>query len=106
MFAVCAACNGADGISDIEGKVTRVGASECGQRGSFNRDRDLANEPNWWKRLVNRRQIKNAPMVREHRAKPRVRSVPAREDRKRESQELDRAREAGCLRSNSSRRRY
>ena len=39
MFAVCAACNGADGISDIEGKVTRVGASECGQRASFNRRR-------------------------------------------------------------------
>jgi hypothetical protein len=28
--------NGADGISDIEGKATRVGASECGQRTSFN----------------------------------------------------------------------
>src|SRR5437763_14169819 len=28
MFAVWPACNGADGISDIEGKVTRVGASE------------------------------------------------------------------------------
>ena len=28
--------NGADGISDIEGKVTRVGASERGQRMSFN----------------------------------------------------------------------
>jgi hypothetical protein len=42
MFAVWPACNGADGISDIEGKVTRVGASECGQRASFNRDRDLA----------------------------------------------------------------
>jgi hypothetical protein len=28
--------NGADGISDIEGKVTRVGASERGQRTSFN----------------------------------------------------------------------
>src|SRR5207244_9620115 len=28
MFAVCPACNGADGISDMEGKVTRVGASE------------------------------------------------------------------------------
>jgi hypothetical protein len=38
MFAVWPACNGADGISDIEGKVTRVGASECGQRASFNRD--------------------------------------------------------------------
>src|SRR6266513_1029977 len=61
MFAVWAACNGADGISDMEGKVTRVGASEwsrraardidgktdrsngrehmsqCGQRASFNR---------------------------------------------------------------------
>jgi predicted RNase H-like HicB family nuclease len=42
MFAVWPACNGADGISDIEGKVTRGGASECGQRASFNRDRD------WW----------------------------------------------------------
>jgi hypothetical protein len=31
--------NGADGISNIEGKVTRVGASECGQRASFNRRR-------------------------------------------------------------------
>jgi hypothetical protein len=47
MFAVWSACNGADGISDIEGKVTRVGASECGQRASFNRDRDLADEPHW-----------------------------------------------------------
>ena len=28
--------NGADGISDIEGKATRVGASERGQRMSFN----------------------------------------------------------------------
>jgi hypothetical protein len=28
--------NGADGFSDIEGKATRVGASECGQRMSFN----------------------------------------------------------------------
>jgi hypothetical protein len=36
MFAVWPACNGADGISDIEGKVTRVGASERGQRTSFN----------------------------------------------------------------------
>jgi hypothetical protein len=35
MFALWPACNGADGISDIEGKVTRVGASECGQRASF-----------------------------------------------------------------------
>ena len=29
--------NGASGTSDIEGKVTRVGASECGQRMSFKR---------------------------------------------------------------------
>src|SRR6266566_6214673 len=28
--------NGADGISDIEGKATRVGASERGKRTSFN----------------------------------------------------------------------
>ena len=28
--------NGAGGFSDIEGKATRVGASECGQRTSFN----------------------------------------------------------------------
>ena len=28
--------NGANGMSDIEGKVTRVGASERGQRASFN----------------------------------------------------------------------
>ncbi len=28
--------NGANGMSDIEGKVTRVGASERGQRTSFN----------------------------------------------------------------------
>jgi hypothetical protein len=27
--------NGANGVSDIEGKVTRVGASEYGQRTSF-----------------------------------------------------------------------
>ena len=29
--------NGADGCSDIEGKATRVGASERGQRMSFNK---------------------------------------------------------------------
>ena len=29
--------NGAEGISDIEGKATRVGASERGQRASFKR---------------------------------------------------------------------
>jgi hypothetical protein len=29
--------NGASGMSDIKGKVTRVGASERGQRTSFNR---------------------------------------------------------------------
>jgi len=28
-----------DGPSDIQGKTTRVGASECGQRTSFNRTR-------------------------------------------------------------------
>ena len=28
-----------NGPSDIEGKTTRVGASECGQRTSFNRTR-------------------------------------------------------------------
>src|SRR5437879_5679789 len=28
------------GPSDIEGKTTRVGASECGQRASFNRTRE------------------------------------------------------------------
>jgi hypothetical protein len=28
------------GLSDIEGKTTRVGASECGQRTSFNRTRE------------------------------------------------------------------
>jgi hypothetical protein len=31
--------------------VTRVGASECGQRASFNRDRDLADEPHWYSSL-------------------------------------------------------
>jgi hypothetical protein len=31
-----ASFNAADGISDIEGKATRVGASERGQRESFN----------------------------------------------------------------------
>ena len=29
--------NGANGMSDIEGKVAREAMSECGQRGSFNR---------------------------------------------------------------------
>jgi len=28
------------GLSDIEGKTTRVGASECGKRTSFNRTRE------------------------------------------------------------------
>jgi len=31
------------GASDIEGKTTRVGASECGQRTSFNRTREAGN---------------------------------------------------------------
>src|SRR6266516_8138577 len=31
---------GSGGPSDIEGKTTRVGASECGQRTSFNRTRE------------------------------------------------------------------
>jgi hypothetical protein len=29
--------NGANGMSDVEGKAVRVAASECGQRVSFNR---------------------------------------------------------------------
>jgi len=29
--------NEANGTSDIEGKAARVAATECGQRGSFNR---------------------------------------------------------------------
>src|SRR6266404_2090638 len=32
----CGTRNGANGMSDIEGKATRVGASERGQRTSFN----------------------------------------------------------------------
>ena len=32
-----------DGASDIEGKATRVGASECGRRTSFNRTREAGN---------------------------------------------------------------
>src|SRR5213076_2689224 len=31
------------GGSDIEGKTTRAGASECGQRTSFNRNREAGN---------------------------------------------------------------
>src|SRR5438067_10995250 len=31
------------GPSDIEGKTTRVGASKCGQRTSFNRTREAGN---------------------------------------------------------------
>ena len=53
MFALSPACNGADGISDIEGKVTRVGASERGQGASFNRGSDLADEPHWCSSLFN-----------------------------------------------------
>ena len=37
--------NGADGISDIEGKVTRIGASECGQRASFNGANAMSDPP-------------------------------------------------------------
>jgi hypothetical protein len=33
------AMNGANGISDIEGKAARVAASECGQGASFNTKR-------------------------------------------------------------------
>ena len=35
-FLAHASSNGADGISDIEGKAAREAASECGQRASFN----------------------------------------------------------------------
>jgi hypothetical protein len=44
------------------------------------------------------------PMVRENRAKPNVRRVPAPADRKRESRESHRPKEAGRLRSSWSRR--
>jgi hypothetical protein len=37
--------NGADGISDIEGKATRVGASERGQRTSFNGADGISDPP-------------------------------------------------------------
>jgi hypothetical protein len=47
--------NGANGIGDIEGKVTRVGASERGQRTSFNEANGM-NTPSWeadgWTALV------------------------------------------------------
>jgi hypothetical protein len=36
---VCEPSEWSGGPSDIEGKTTRVGASECGQRTSFNRTR-------------------------------------------------------------------
>src|SRR5438552_18992617 len=36
---VCEPSEWSSGPSDIEGKTTRVGASECGQRTSFNRTR-------------------------------------------------------------------
>src|SRR6266700_6362041 len=36
---VCERSEWSGGPSDIEGKTTRVGASECGQRTSFNRTR-------------------------------------------------------------------
>jgi len=36
---VCERSEWSGGSSDIEGKTTRVGASECGQRTSFNRTR-------------------------------------------------------------------
>jgi len=35
-FLAHASSNGADGISDTEGKAAREAASECGQRASFN----------------------------------------------------------------------
>ena len=37
--------NGVEGISDIEGKATRVGASERGQRTSFNRAKRMSDPP-------------------------------------------------------------
>jgi len=37
--------NGANGMSDIEGKVTRVGASERGQRTSFNGANGMSGPP-------------------------------------------------------------
>ena len=38
--------NGANGMSDIEGKAARVAASECGQRASFNRrESGISNQP-------------------------------------------------------------
>jgi hypothetical protein len=40
---VCELSEWSRGRSDIEGKATRVGASECGQRTSFNRTREAGN---------------------------------------------------------------
>jgi hypothetical protein len=40
---VCERSEWSGGLSDIEGKTTRVGASECGQRTSFNRTREAGN---------------------------------------------------------------
>ena len=37
--------NGAEGFSDIESKMTRVGASECGQRMSFKMCAVVLNKP-------------------------------------------------------------
>ena len=56
MAAACPRANGAEGISDIEGKATRVGASERGQRTSFNgNDRAARNE----RRLISARRPLN-----------------------------------------------
>ena len=48
--------NGAEGISDIEGKATRVGASERGQRTSFN-----SNDPAARALLRCRRSVRATP---------------------------------------------
>ena len=40
--------NGADGVSDIEGKAAREAASECGQRASFNGANGMSDMAEGW----------------------------------------------------------
>ena len=50
------------GTRDIEGKVTRVGASECGQRTSFNQSRE-AGDSVWETELCGGQASCTAPIV-------------------------------------------
>jgi hypothetical protein len=60
VYLISESRNGGNGSSEIEGKAARVGASECGQRASFNPDSKKSNQEsrNAGKEIVDGRLLK------------------------------------------------